>query len=82
MSHFYVRPEDIKENIFAINGKQAHYVSDVRRFKTADEIMIFEGMGNSYKAKITSVNKNKILGNILSHSYKISDFIVKLHINT
>ena len=79
MSHFYVRPEDIKENIFAINGKQAHYVSNVRRFKTADEIMIFDGMGNSYKAKITSVNKNKILGNILSHSYKISDFIVKLY---
>jgi 16S rRNA (uracil1498-N3)-methyltransferase len=79
MSHFYVKPEDIKENIFVISGEQAHYVSNVRRFKTDDEIMIFDGTGNSYKAKITSVNKNKILGNILSHSYKISGFIVKLY---
>ncbi|GHT43093.1 ribosomal RNA small subunit methyltransferase E [Endomicrobiia bacterium] len=79
MPHFYVKPEDITENIFSIKGEQTHYVSNVRRFKPGDEIMIFDGMGNSYKAKINSVDKNEIIGNILSSKYKISGFTVKLY---
>jgi 16S rRNA (uracil1498-N3)-methyltransferase len=74
-----VKPEYITENVFSIKGEQAHYVSNVRRFKPEDEIMIFDGTGNSYKAKINSVNKNEIIGNILSSSYKMSEFIVNLY---
>jgi 16S rRNA (uracil1498-N3)-methyltransferase len=77
--HFYVKPEYIKENTFTISGEQTHYISNVRRFKTNDTIMIFDGIGNSYKAKITSINKNKIMGNILSSLYKMPDFIVKAY---
>jgi RsmE family RNA methyltransferase len=80
MLHFYVKPENIKENTFTINGEQAHYLSNVRRFKTNDEIMIFDGVGNSYKAKIIFINKNTITGNISFSSYnKISNLIIRLH---
>jgi 16S rRNA (uracil1498-N3)-methyltransferase len=79
MSHFYVKPEAIKEKTFSISGEQAHYVSTVRRFKPNDEIMIFDGLGNSYKAKINSINKNEIVGNILSSLYKKSEFVLKLY---
>jgi 16S rRNA (uracil1498-N3)-methyltransferase len=41
--------------------------------------MIFDGIGNSYKAKITFINKNKIMGNILSSLHKMPDFIVKVY---
>jgi 16S rRNA (uracil1498-N3)-methyltransferase len=77
--HFYVKPEYIKENTFTLSGEQSHYISNVRRFKTDDTIMIFDGIGNSYKAKITFINKNKIIGNILSSLHKMSDFIVKVY---
>jgi 16S rRNA (uracil1498-N3)-methyltransferase len=79
MSHFYVKPEAIKEKTFSISGEQVRYVSIVRRFKLNDEIMIFDGLGNSYKAKINSINKNEIVGNILSSSYKKSEFVLKLY---
>jgi 16S rRNA (uracil1498-N3)-methyltransferase len=79
MPHFYVKPEDITENIFFIKGEQAHYVSNVRRFKPEDEIMIFDGVGSSYKAKINSINKNEIIGNILSCEYKMPRFSIKLY---
>jgi 16S rRNA (uracil1498-N3)-methyltransferase len=79
MSHFYVDPDKIKENFFSISGKQAHYVLNVRRFKINDEIMIFDGLGNSYKAQITSVSKNDISGKIISSSYKIPAFKVNLY---
>jgi 16S rRNA (uracil1498-N3)-methyltransferase len=41
--------------------------------------MIFDGIGNSFKTKITYADKNEIFGNILSHSYKVTDFIIKLY---
>jgi len=80
MLHFYVKPENIKENTFTINGEQAHYLSNVHRSKTNDEIIIFDRIGNSYKTKITLINKNAITGNISFSSYnKISNLIIRLH---
>jgi 16S rRNA U1498 N3-methylase RsmE len=55
------------------------YISNVRRFKTDDTIIIFEGTGNSYKTKITSIDKNKIMGNILFSLCKVPDFTVKVY---
>jgi len=79
MPHFYVNPDDIKEWSFFISGEQARYVVNVRRFKPNDEIMIFDGLGNSYKAQVISVNKNEISGKIISSSYKMPIFKVRLY---
>ncbi|MDR0978143.1 MAG: 16S rRNA (uracil(1498)-N(3))-methyltransferase [Endomicrobium sp.] len=79
MTHFYVNSNDIRENTFSMRGEQAHYISNVRRFKPNDEITIFDGIGNSYKTKITSISKNEITGIILSYSHKMPNFIIKLY---
>ncbi|MCL2334971.1 MAG: 16S rRNA (uracil(1498)-N(3))-methyltransferase [Endomicrobia bacterium] len=79
MPHFYVNPENISNDNFFIEGEQAHYVYSVRRFNTNDEIMIFDGLGNSYKGKILSAEKSKIAGKILSSSYKMPEFKINLY---
>jgi 16S rRNA (uracil1498-N3)-methyltransferase len=79
MPHFYVKPENIKNDIFIMENEQAHYISNVRRFKPDDEIMIFDGAGNSYKAKIISVKKGYVEGRILSSSYEIPEFKTTLY---
>ena len=66
MPHFYVNPKDIVNNNFTLTGEQFHYLSGVRRFKSGDEINIFDGLGNSFSAKIISVNKNFLTGQIIS----------------
>ncbi|MDR2676412.1 MAG: 16S rRNA (uracil(1498)-N(3))-methyltransferase [Endomicrobium sp.] len=82
MSHFYVNPKDITKRNFTINNNQSyHYIFNVRRFKVGKEIMIFNGIGNSYKAKITNINKNIISGEILSSSYLMSNFSIKLYVS-
>jgi len=79
MPHFYVKPENIKNNTFIIDAEQAHYVATVRRFNAGDEIMLFDGAGNSYKAKISAASKEQITGNILSSSYKMPEFKINLY---
>ena len=66
MPHFYVNPKNIINNIFTISDEQFHYLSNVRRFSVDDEINIFDGLGNCYKGKITSVDKKSLSGTILS----------------
>lgn len=78
MPHFYVKPENIIDNTFIIENEQAHYVAKVRRFGIDDTIMIFDGTGNSYEAKITAISKNSISGSILNSSYKLPKIIINL----
>ncbi len=66
MPHFYVNPKDIKDKSFVIENEQFHYLSAVRRFSVGDEINIFDGLGNSYKARIDNIGKKSMQGTILS----------------
>ena len=66
MPHFYVNPKDIKDKSFVIENEQFHYLSTVRRFSAGDEINIFDGLGNSYKARIDSIDRASMKGTILS----------------
>ncbi|AKL98184.1 RsmE family RNA methyltransferase [Endomicrobium proavitum] len=79
MPHFYVKPENITDNNFLIEDEQAHYVATVRRFNVNDEIMIFDGLGNSYKAHISEISKGHISGKILSSSYKMPKLKINLY---
>jgi 16S rRNA (uracil1498-N3)-methyltransferase len=79
MPHFYVKPENIGNDAFSMENEQAHYVSNVRRFETGDEIMIFDGLGNSYKARITSISKRHVKGAIISSSYSLLDFKINIY---
>ena len=66
MPHFYVNPKDIKDKNFTIENEQFHYLSNVRRFSVGDEINVFDGLGNSYKARIDIIDKKSMKGTILS----------------
>ena len=66
MPHFYVNPKDIKDESFIIENEQFHYLSNVRRFSVGDEIDIFDGLGNSYKARIDIIDRKRMKGKILS----------------
>jgi len=66
MPHFYVNPKDIQDKSFIIENEQFHYLSNVRRFSVGDEINIFDGLGNSYKARIDNIDKKSMKGTILS----------------
>jgi 16S rRNA (uracil1498-N3)-methyltransferase len=78
MPHFYVNPKDINNNLFIVTDEQFHYLTSVRRFNIGDEINIFDGLGNSYLAKITAINKNSLNGQIVS---KLSFVLPKIKVS-
>ena len=66
MPHFYVNPKNINGNNFVVDNEQFHYLANVRRFNIGDTINIFDGLGNSFVAKIEKIEKKQISGKILS----------------
>ena len=66
MSHFYVNPKNIQNNLFVMDKQQLHYIVTVRRFAVNDEINLFDGLGNSFKGKITEISNNQLKGIIIN----------------
>ncbi len=66
MPHFYVNPKNINNNNFVVDNEQFHYLANVRRFNIGDIINIFDGLGNSFVAKIEKIEKKQMSGKIIS----------------
>ena len=55
MSRFYIPPENIHRNSFALTGSEAWHAAKVLRMKTGDVIDLFDGKNLSYQGRIESI---------------------------
>lgn len=65
MSHFYIKPENIKNNTFFIDRLDSHHLLNVLKVKEGYFIRLFDGTGKVYTAQIENITKNGILGKII-----------------
>ncbi len=61
MCRIYIPPVEIKEGQFQITNEKAHYLKSVLRRKEGDNIIIFDGEGNCFKALILEIDKKKVV---------------------
>lgn len=57
---------DIKEKEFFIENEEAHHLTVVARRNEGDEIVVFDGKGKQFKARIDRVQKKFVRGTLLS----------------
>lgn len=57
---------DIKQTEFFVENEEARHLVQVARHKEGDEIVVFDGKGKQYTARITRVQKNFVRGELLS----------------
>lgn len=57
---------DIKATEFFIENEEARHLVLAARHKEGDEIMVFDGKGKQYTARITRVQKNFVRGDLLA----------------
>lgn len=56
----------IKQNEFFLNETEAHHACVVARQKEGDEILVFDGTGKQFKARIDRIQKKFVRGTLLS----------------
>ncbi|MBI1804212.1 MAG: 16S rRNA (uracil(1498)-N(3))-methyltransferase [Ignavibacteriae bacterium] len=64
MDYFYCPPQNIRDNTFFIDAEEFSHLVHVMRKKEGDEIMIVDGCGHAFEARIDEVKKKAARGTI------------------
>ncbi len=57
MNRFFIEKENIADNAAVLYGDDVKHISSVLRLRIGDEVMLCDGMGTDYRAKITALSK-------------------------
>ena len=77
MRRFFTEAHNIKENIAEIFEDSRH-IQKVLRMSTGDEILIFDGTGFEYKAKLIEIEKNVCRAEIIEKNISPAEPIVEI----
>jgi len=56
---FYIYPDSIIDNNITITKPEYHHIVDVLRYKTGQDIILFDGKGSEYQGRIKTIDKNR-----------------------
>jgi 16S rRNA (uracil1498-N3)-methyltransferase len=65
---FFIAPEQVSGQSITISGEDVHHIVKVLRMKTGDELLLCDGEGAEYTAKIAQVNKSDITAEVTARS--------------
>ncbi len=57
---FFISPEQVSGPQITLSGEDVRHIATVLRMKTGDELLLCDGQGTEYFARITQVNKSEI----------------------
>lgn len=66
MNRFFIKKEDICGNSAMLYGEDVKHISSVLRLKANDEVMLCDGLGCDYRAKISAISKESVAFEIIS----------------
>ena len=77
---FYVNPLNIKLDFFQLDKQESRHAIKVLRLEKNVEILLINGIGDAYLAKIKNINSNNVSGQILKklHHFGENKFDLKL----
>ena len=85
---FYINKKNIKQNFFYLDKSESHHAANVLRLSLGESIILLDGMGTGYFAKINNLDSEHVSGSIQKiiknlgenkHSLHIAPGIIKKH---
>jgi 16S rRNA (uracil1498-N3)-methyltransferase len=65
MRRFFVRPEDVEGRELRLRGDEAHHLARVLRLGSGAQVVVFNGQGHEYVAKVERFEANGVVCRIL-----------------
>ncbi|MDO9265360.1 MAG: 16S rRNA (uracil(1498)-N(3))-methyltransferase [Desulfosalsimonadaceae bacterium] len=65
MRRFFIDPSEISKDKPVIGGQEAHHITAVFRLKPNDQIILVDGSGFEYKARIINAGKHQVVVAVL-----------------
>lgn len=80
MYKFFVLPEQVKEKSVEIVGSDVNHIKNVLRFPIGKEVLISDGMGQTYKGQIKAYEDQKVFLEILEGLESTTELPVHVHL--
>ena len=78
MRRFFISPEQLNEPHPFIGGNDAHHLRTVLRLKPGDMIAVLDGRGNEYKARIVSLDHERVYVALETSVIKVTESSVEI----
>lgn len=65
MNRFFIDPSEADASVPVISGTDANHIKNVLRLKPGDNILLFDGKGVEYEARITALSSKRVEVSIL-----------------
>ena len=68
IQRFYIETIEKNQTHYEITGDQCHYITRVLRLETEDRMILFDGSGSEWMAKIIDRKKNRLLVELMEET--------------
>ena len=65
---FFISPDNVAGPVITISGDDVRHISTVLRMKTGDELLLCDGQGTEYQARISHMDRSSIKTEIVSRA--------------
>lgn len=80
MHHFFVTPEQVKEDAIIIEGTDVNHIKNVLRMKQGEHLHISDGNNQTYLCEIVDMEAEKVTASILETLDKNTELPSKLYL--
>lgn len=65
LPRFFITPEQVNGTIILVTDEDVRHITTVLRMQTGDELLLCDGKGTEYRARITAIGKQTVTGEVL-----------------
>ena len=80
MQHFFVSPEQVKEEKIYVEGGDVNHMKNVLRMKTGEELTVNDGEGSQYLCAVESYEADMAVLKILEKKQDESELASKIYL--
>lgn len=80
MHHFFVTPEQVRENQIYIEGSDVNHMKNVLRMKIGEELQVSDGENKKYRCKIEAFTEREVCVTILEELKSDTELPSKLYL--
>lgn len=66
MRRFFISPEQLSHQVPQLSGPDAHHLRSVLRLKAGDQIVVFDGQGQEFQARIMAFEADRVILSLLA----------------
>lgn len=71
LPRFFITPSQVNGTVISVTDEDVRHIAAVLRMKTGDELLLCDGEGNEYRARITEIGKDSVKGAVVEQQARI-----------